>query len=99
MGHNLKVDLVKHEDVSQIYLQLVTCKHKGPHYKVHCTEHNLKAALSALSNEFGSARFVNYESSKSCSHLPFLPLIVAIAALLCKLTIGCYSELLSVILS
>merc|ERR1712032_554548 len=39
--------------------------------------HSEEAALSALFNEFGSARFVNYESSKSCSHLPFLPLIVA----------------------
>jgi len=44
--------------------------------------HSEEAALSALFNEFGSARFVNYESSKASSHLPFLPLIIAIVAML-----------------
>jgi len=43
--------------------------------------HSEEAALSALFNEFGSARFVNYESSKSPSRLPFLPLIIATTGL------------------
>merc|ERR1712038_719570 len=42
--------------------------------------HSEEAALSALFNEFGSARFVNYESSRSpMSHLPLLPLIISAA--------------------
>jgi len=42
--------------------------------------HSEEAALSALFNEFGSARFVNYESSRSpVSHLPLLPLIISAA--------------------
>merc|ERR1712168_817108 len=47
--------------------------------------HTEEAALSALFNEFGSARFVNYESSKSSTHLPLLPLILAITAVLAML--------------
>merc|ERR1711941_170401 len=42
--------------------------------------HSEEAALSALFNEFGSARFVNYESSRSpVSYLPLLPLIITAA--------------------
>jgi len=42
--------------------------------------HSEEAALSALFNEFGSARFVNYESSRSpVYHLPLLPLIITAA--------------------
>merc|ERR1712037_33427 len=40
---------------------------------------------AALFNEFGSARFVNYESSESSTHLPLLPLILAITAVLAML--------------
>merc|ERR1719189_2517019 len=47
--------------------------------------HSEEAALSALFNEFGSARFVNYESSKSPSHLPFLALIIATTGLVAML--------------
>merc|ERR1712083_1032372 len=43
--------------------------------------HTEEAALSALFNEFGSARFVNYESSKSPSRLPFMALIIATTGL------------------
>ena len=46
---------------------------------------SLKKCILIFSNFLHCVRFVNYESSKSPSHLPFLPLIIATTGLVAML--------------